>query len=238
MQVVAEGGVVGEELAQERRVAEVGTRDRHRAAIHLEEVVAAAAVGVFDAEDLVGSDVDAVLFPAPAHPSLPHERGRLALYPLVRILQDLVGLDDPNVAALPAGSLECDHEVGHRERVLEEQAGRVGVAAPGVLACLLGKQALAAAGEAVYHRLRAATALMVVDLGARPIDVAVVVKLVQPAEDLCRRLLRHERLKVRRAHEPVPGGRLEDHDVAVGDHEPRRALAFEPCSSFWLLHIR
>ena len=238
MQVVAEGGVVGEELAQQRRAAEVAPGDRHRAPIHLEEVVAAAAVGVLDAKDLVGGDVDAVLFPAPAHPSLPHERVKLPLHPLRRLRQDLVGLDDPDVPMLPAGALKCDHEVGHRERMLEEQAGRVGVATPRALPCLLGKQPLAAAGEAVDHRLRAATGLMIVDLRARPVEVAVVVKLVQPAQELCRRLLRHERLQVRRANKPVPGGRFEDRDVAIGDHEPRRALAFEPCSSFWLLHIR
>ncbi len=179
-------------------------------------------------EDLVRGDVDVVLFPAPAHPGLPHERVLLSLYPLGRPRQDLVGLDDPEVAALAAGALERDHEVGDGERVVEEEAGRVVVAALGVLPCLLGQEPLAAAGEAIDHRLRAAARQVVVDLGARPVDVAVVVELVEPAQDLHLRLLRHERLNVRRADEPMPGGRLEDRDVALGDREPRRALALEP----------
>ncbi len=172
-------------------MAEVGAHDRHGGAVgfqtEIRPVAAFRPIEVVEAEEFVGNDAQPVVVAVIGDVHLPAERILAPAGGFGGLGQDLLRLDHPHPAVLPAGGFEGHHDIGGQERVLQEDRPRGFVLGRPVDpaardAGFAGQHIRSLVPQPVGERLRA---FVVVgeDLLHRPIEVAVVVEELETAED-------------------------------------------------------
>lgn len=123
--------LVREELAEEARLREALPRNRHRTPISFEEEERAPPVLRFvlevQAKDPIRLHPQAAGFAAVADLDLPSERKAETPSRFRRFGEYLLGWDEPHPLPGSAGNLECHHDLGDRERMVEEDPGQVPV---------------------------------------------------------------------------------------------------------------
>lgn len=181
--------LVADELAQEARLREPIPRDRHGAPVGFEEEECVPPVlrRVLEAkaEDPIGFHSQAVRLAAMADLDLPAEGQAQPPGFCRRRGEHLLGRDELHPLAAPAGDLEGDHDLGYRERVVEENPGDVPVlrvppdAAPPYLSLRL-EDLRAAVPQGIDQRFGAAG--VPVELHGRAVEIAVVKEELQAPE--------------------------------------------------------
>jgi hypothetical protein len=189
MKVLRPSGFVGEEFAKERTLPKVLPDDRHGGSLSLQEKVSTVAVGGL-VEEFQGKDTvwDHAQFSAGVQIHGPPER----LPAAARLLRQrkLVCPQQPHPAMSPAGGFERHHHVSGEEGVFQEQPADGAI--PGTPIEPMGRhfeflleQDGSLVAQPVNHRL-GTTSVVVVNLGARAFEEAVMVEQLKPAQDRLR----------------------------------------------------
>jgi hypothetical protein len=100
----------------------------------------------------------------------------------------LLGMAEADITTRTTGCFQCHKNFGNHQRVVEKQPRRGSVAgipveADGHRIFRAKQESGTAIAESINHRLRA-SAMEIVELAKRALDVAVVVKLLKPTKEL------------------------------------------------------
>jgi hypothetical protein len=123
----------------------------------------------------------------------------------------------------PAGQLQGYHDVGDQECVFQKDSAN----GPVLLAptASLLQEGCALASKSI-HQMAGTALVVVVELGAGTLQIAVVEEQLQAPQELLR-LIREEYRKLRRTQKTVPLHMAKDFAVAFGDLDPGNG-----CSAF------
>ena len=176
-------GEVDPHLALDAGLLRIGTSHRHRAAVDLHHEIAPAAIRQFQSEHDVRNDGRIAYHTAVGQFRMQGERV-CRREPMRSGGDHLVGGDQRDAAARPHCAQHTDLEIDCCDLVLDKgPAGFAVLTAPFGIAELdpipFPEKSYPAIGESIDHRRRA-EGRIVVELGARPVDVAGVEEAQQP----------------------------------------------------------